>query len=564
MHSVRVPFCLLLLITALVSISSAQWPSDPAVNLLVADGTSDQAQPKILPTPDGGCYISWLDGLGNGYDVRVQKLDVTGKEVFPHNGVLVADLTLSSTTDYGLDVDAYGNALLAYQDDRSGSVQISASKVSPAGVLLWGAGVQLTNTAGFAGAPEIAGTSDGGAVVAWTEDAGVGVQKLDADGAILWGPGLLLAPAAGLYMASDMHGAGEDVILSIVHQTGGFYSPKQLRAQKIDPDGNFLWGATPVNVFDTGSLQFGNFPEFVADGSGGAVFSWYDTSTLTFQCFAQHLLANGTEAFPHNGTAVSTNPSQMRVSPSAAFNPITSETFVFWEEEDSLQSQSGIYGQKLDASGNRMWTNNGAVVMPLGVADVMGAKCVVQGTGAFAFWLQSPTYSENYVYAARLTSDGFMDIAPFYVSSVSSTKSLPEAAKSVAGYAVVAWRDARTDDGDIYAQNVNADGSLGLAGAGVPENGAPSSLWLAVPTPNPTSGTVSIEYFSPAAGRAEIAVYDVRGRVVKALVLPSEAGTGSVTWDGCDETGAPVASGVYFVRLTRGHEVRTAEVILVK
>ncbi len=44
------------------------------LNLGVAVKPNDQVQPKVRPTPDGGCYISWFDNDPNGnppfgYDV---------------------------------------------------------------------------------------------------------------------------------------------------------------------------------------------------------------------------------------------------------------------------------------------------------------------------------------------------------------------------------------------------------------------------------------------------------------------------------------------------------------
>ena len=117
-----------LLLLILTPLASAQWSTDPAVNLAVADASGDQVQPKVAPTLDGGCYISWFDSIGNGFDVRVQKLDVNGNELWAHGGVLVFDRNLSWTMDYGLDVDAAGNALLAFRDDNGSTTQIVASK----------------------------------------------------------------------------------------------------------------------------------------------------------------------------------------------------------------------------------------------------------------------------------------------------------------------------------------------------------------------------------------------------------------------------------------------------
>ena len=44
-------------------------------------------------------------------------------------------------------------------------------------------------------------------------------------------------------------------------------------AQKLDATGALLWGAGHVAVFDGGSLQFGNFPDFVTDGAGFGIWN---------------------------------------------------------------------------------------------------------------------------------------------------------------------------------------------------------------------------------------------------------------------------------------------------
>ncbi len=561
---------IVLLVLVLASVSHAQWSSDSAVNLTVADATGDQVQVKVAPTADGGCYLSWLDSLGNGFDVRVQKLDAAGHEVFPHNGVLVADRAFSWTMDYGLDTDASGNALITFRDDRQGGIQITAAKVSPTGALLWGtAGVQLTNTAGFLASPKIAGTSDGGAVVGWTEDSDARLQKLDAGGSPLWGPGVTLPPPAGAYTLSDLHDAGTDALLSIVHQTGEFFSPKHLLAQKLNASGGLLWGANHVAVFDGGSLQMGNFPPFVPDGLGGAVFSWYDTASLQLQSYAQHVLADGTEAFPHNGSAASTNASRIRVSPSAAFDHMTGETYLFWEEQNSSQSQSGLYGQKFDPDGNRQWTNDGVTIIPVGSDQISQVRCLVDGAGALGFWAQSVAFGQDRLYGARLDEAGTIDIAPFDVASTSSGKSRLDVARSAAGYAVLGWTDDRSDAGDILAQNVNSDGTLGGSGSGIVDGvDQPALVAFVSPHPNPSGGAASFEYMitGPVSDSdvIDIAIYDARGRVIRRWSNVPAVRRGAVSWDGCDRAGRRVPGGVYFLRATNGRSEKTSKVTIIR
>jgi len=534
--------------------------------MTVTDATGDQVQPKVAPTPDGGCYISWFDALGNGFDVRIQKLDSSGNELFVHNGVLVADRSFSWTQDYGLDVDSSGNALLVFRDDRFGGEQITAAKVSSTGTLLWGAnGVQLTSTTGFVAAPTIAGPSDGSAVVAWTEDADVRLQKLAGDGSPIWAADVILTPSIGTYSASDMHDAGSNIILSIVHVTGEYYAPKHLLAQKLDSRGDPLWGIDPVAVFDGGSLQFGNYPDFVPDGSGGAVLSWYDTASLQLQCYAQHVLADGTEAFPHNGSAASTNLTRVRVAPTAAFNAMTGETFLFWEEQTSSQSQSGVYGQKFDSAGIRQWTNNGAVVVPVGSDECSQIRCLTEGPGAFVFWVQSAGIELDKLYGARLDGAGAIDIARFDVASELNDKSRLVAGRSTSGFAVLAWQDTRSDAGDIFAQNVNGDGSLGSPWVGVESEGvgAPSAF-LGAPWPNPMGTVTQFECSAANPAGDVLEVFDVSGRVVRTCEIGPGPDRGVVTWDGCDARGRPVPGGVYFLRLRDSKAAGRVKVTVVR
>ena len=451
--------------------ASAQWPTDPAAPLVVADRSGPQVQPKIAKTAGGGFYISWFDSSAGGYDVYLQRLDAAGDEMWPHNGVLVADRGFSSTQDYGLSVDTSGNALLAFRDDRGTTTEVTVSKVGPDGTLLWGTGgVQVSSGGFFVAAPRVAGTSDGNVVVAWTSESDVKVQKLDPSGMVLWGAGVTLSPAAGSYTAADLHATESGTsILSFTHMTGGFPSPIHLWAQKLAAaDGAFMWGSGHVQVYDQagGSLQIGNFPPFVPDEAGGAVFAWY-TSSPSLQCRVQRVLANGSEAFAHQGIEVSTNASQIRVSPSAAFNPTTQEVFVAWREQNSNQSQSALYAQKVDASGVRQWTDNGSQLMPMTADEISDVTTLVHDDGALVSWIHSPSFGNDPVYAVRVDGSGSLVWAP----PIAELCILPTQSSRLAGvmgsegFAAYVWSDGDSGVGDILAANLNGDGTLGYAGA---------------------------------------------------------------------------------------------------
>jgi hypothetical protein len=83
--------------------------------------------------------------------------------------------------------------------------------------------------------------------------------------------------------------------------------------------------------------------------------------------------------------------------------------------------------------------------------------------------------------------------------------------------------------------------------------------------PNPFNPVTTIRYFLPAGGEVLLQVFDVHGREIKRLVDGYvEAGEWSVVWDGSNERGDVVASGVYFLRLRAGGESAVRKTILLK
>ncbi len=85
--------------------------------------------------------------------------------------------------------------------------------------------------------------------------------------------------------------------------------------------------------------------------------------------------------------------------------------------------------------------------------------------------------------------------------------------------------------------------------------------------PNPFNPATEIAFTldSAAAVRTLLKVYDTRGRRVRTLVDEDlGAGEHRAYWDGKDENGRPVSSGVYFYRLSSGEREQTRKMILLK
>lgn len=98
------------------------------------------------------------------------------------------------------------------------------------------------------------------------------------------------------------------------------------------------------------------------------------------------------------------------------------------------------------------------------------------------------------------------------------------------------------------------------------ENGSrPARYELLGNFPNPFNPTTEIKYLAPQAGQVKLEIFNIAGQRIKILVDESvEAGLKTITWDGTNDRGSAVTSGVYFYRLTAGAQSETRKMILLK
>jgi hypothetical protein len=110
---------------------------------------------------------------------------------------------------------------------------------------------------------------------------------------------------------------------------------------------------------------------------------------------------------------------------------------------------------------------------------------------------------------------------------------------------------------------LESEPSSPLTTTGIP--GPATVVELAPAVPNPFNPTTAIAYALPRESRARLSIYDTRGRLVLDLldrVVP--AGRHIAAWQGRDDGGRPVPSGVYFSRLEADGTVLTRRMVLVR
>jgi predicted outer membrane repeat protein len=127
-------------------------------------------------------------------------------------------------------------------------------------------------------------------------------------------------------------------------------------------------------------------------------------------------------------------------------------------------------------------------------------------------------------------------------------------------YYLVAAVDADGHSGG-YSAPVYASGTSAVG----EEGQLPQAMAIARIVPNPFNPMTTIYYDVPKTGQVKLAVFDIRGRLVRELVTgPVPAGNHRVVWDGRDGQGQMSAAGVYFARMVMDQQIKTQKMVLAK
>ncbi|MCI0479454.1 T9SS type A sorting domain-containing protein, partial [Candidatus Uhrbacteria bacterium] len=222
-----------------------------------------------------------------------------------------------------------------------------------------------------------------------------------------------------------------------------------------------------------------------------------------------------------------------------------------------------IYAQMIDVDSTLMWDPAGVPVCENEASQAY--PLVVPGGigGVIIAWEdeRNPTYDQ---YAQRVDGSGAVKwtLDGISVCTYPSAQQHAAIASDELGGAIVVWDDDRPmGSKDIYAQRIYYNGDVATGITPFPQR----PLALRSAYPNPFNPATTISYDLPETGWTKVAIYDVNGRLVRTLVdQRQEDGEHAETWDGRDDRGVAVPTGVYFVRLESGGEVRSAKTALLK
>lgn len=394
------------------------WTGDVALNTDTGNqGMSSIYAPGVDMVDDGagGAIVVWENSYyGN---VQAQRVDASGKPLWVAGGVTIAPI---EAFEMGPQVasDGAGGAIIAWVDGRNGwcdlgfraECLIYAQRVDSNGVPLWGpTGVQISglkNTGG--GGIAIASDQKGGAIISF-EAAGsqccvFWAQRVDSNGNVLWGTdGVQISADPTHIIGAIGHadkiladGSGGALIAYLDQQVDPMTQIPRLSVQHVDANGNLLLPIAGVPVLDVGRGEF----SFVSDGAGGAFLIGAPLGAdHTNDISAQRIDSTGAPMWASPVAIVDLPYFQMQ--PDAAADG-AGGVVVAWSDYRASVAALGnvmqIYAQRLDASGHMLWATNGVPVTVAALPDL--PKVVSDGSGgAIVSWLDCRNYkmADNYV-----------------------------------------------------------------------------------------------------------------------------------------------------------------------
>lgn len=450
----------------------AAWPTVPGdPRVLGTTSYSESAPPSVVVAPDGAAWFAWVNHQCDGV-LRLQRVaadgtllgaDALSLQTFP--GCHATEVLLAPCAD--------GCVVTAIMDEAMTDPPVH--RVAPDGRLAWDGGIVLT----VGGGGRLLGlfALDGGDVLIVRRVSGAfWCHRVDAAGRSLWDTSIEATAAARVPgIVPDGQGG---VFIFWDHAAGGYF--RRLRVTRLHGDGTAAWKGewrdiTPVSPFASRHTP----PAFTPDGSGG-VWIAYTRGGQQFDSGApvviQRLRTDGSLDFdPVTGMAVSsvlTSQHGARI----AVEPGSGELFVLWR--DGAYAPRTLRAQRMSVAGARLWAPAGVEVRPLSTGFSTARFSAWPGENMLRVLVaDSPVAPDGPgIELRQVLADGTVsgdvwpvaDAAAAIVMDVAETDDSPAPAAQV-----IAWLRREPGNpspiaGEVVAQRVNADGSLGLPDVSVP------------------------------------------------------------------------------------------------
>ncbi len=385
------------------------------------------------------------------------------------DGALVCDEIYTQYQPMILE-DGEGGAFVAWSDRRATANDIFIQRIDAYGRSLWASGgVQVSVVGGYHYDPVLVSDGAGGCIVAFSMGE-IFAQRFDGDGNRLWGnQGTLVCNAilsqTSVTMAAD--GSGGAVLAWADYRFGEY----DIYAQKIDANGVSQWTANGVAVVVEVEAQVSPF--IISDDDGGAIVAWQDRRNLQYEIYAQRILAAGTTTWLPNGTPIHSDPAQSLQYPTMLADGLGG-AFIAWQGQD-------IFLTRINYGGQFVWPSDIVAVCDFANVQYFPSLMSDGSGGVILAWQDNRNGSDYDIYAHRMSGSGVDIWTPDGVAVCQATghQTHPAITTDSLGGVYVTWLDERNGEA-IFAQRVDASGTVNLAVDGVPLCTAPDAREPAV------------------------------------------------------------------------------------
>jgi hypothetical protein len=226
-------------------------------------------------------------------------------------------------------------------------------------------------------------------------------------------------------------------------------------AQRIDSSGNVLWTADGVPVAVKPATQ--QDLHIISDGANGAIVVWQDSSAGAWDIYAQHLDGSGNTTWTSGGNAICT-------APLYQINPKMSEdgfggALITWQDFRNGNDYN-IYAQRINSSGQTLWTANGVGVCFSGGTQTNPKIRTGADAKSMIAWQDKRFGIDFDIYAQALDSSGIAQWTAngiMVCNTANNQSALDITTEDIQGL-IIAWKDQRSGNDDIYVQRLNNAG----------------------------------------------------------------------------------------------------------
>jgi hypothetical protein len=517
------------------------------------------ANPILLPTNDGGSYVAWPKSVDNGDSkVMVQRITNDGQKAWTTNlelgesGFDYAWPQIVTDGDDGFILTWYKEWGPYWAPNRD----IMAQKFDTDGNPVWNTPAQLFTGSYIPSYIHQIAKADGagGVWVCWFQEQAnfsTFVQHVDEAGSVAF-------PLSGLDVClnyATLHLEPAICVNETTHDVFVFYretTPNQgqigLSGQCIDVTGNRLWGDNGINYIPIGSENpiLINLTQL---GSGGVASYIYDAAAgVNGEVFALRFDDSGNEVWATSPLPVSTVPSSKGKLHAGAYE--NGQMVVAWADERT--GSNDIFAQNVTEEGTlgpidisySITPDTLFFLTPQSLID--GIPFTISNTGS------SPV-NVLYIQPEGTPSGPYIfwyidpDI-PSYPVTLEPGEDLTETVRWIVTDEFPETIVLDTLEIHILNDTVNliiaADSSYIVL-----YNPDPSASGFKV-YPNPFQNAVTLEMNLPVSTDVVVRVYSAMMHPVTLITLPDQpSGIRKYTWNGRDNQGRELASGVYYIAL---------------